>query len=83
MNPQFARVPLLGQRPPQAAQPHSPVDAAIGQIALNVYLKLAMAHVEESESIDKDKLRQFAVDAHTVGVCYFEGIGAIKQEDSK
>jgi hypothetical protein len=81
-------MPQFGQQPYIAGQHHEQVKAAvqggIGQMAMTFYHQRVSQYLDSLDGpVDKDKLRQFARDALAAGKCYFEGIGAIEQEESE
>jgi len=85
--PQFGQVPIIGQRQQQSQhQMQAQVQAAIGQLSIGIYSQLASAHVatrDEHQTVDQEQLRKLAKDAQIAAVAYFEGIGVVKQDESR
>jgi hypothetical protein len=82
--PQFNKVPLLGQRqPPNQQQLQSQIQAAIGQLSMNIYTQVAESYIftedDEHRPVNRDQFRQLAKDSQIAALCYFEGIGIIQQ----
>lgn len=81
--PNFNSVPLLGQQRQQAV---AHLNAAIGQLAMQIYSQVAISHVvrrDEHQELEPEVLRTAAKDAITAAKCYFEGIGALKPEGAE
>ena len=76
-------IPLFGQQQQQA---QAQMQAAIGQLSMQIYSKVALSHLttrDVHQTLDVKVLRRLSQNSILAAKCYFEGIGAIEVEEEK
>ena len=80
--PPGVRVPRIGAQQMQEEAQKQKLQAAVGQLSMHIYARLAVSHISgRGDLLDPEQLQQLAKDARTAARCYFEGVEVEEKEE--